>query len=230
MTLLKICGLQQPAQARAVAELGVEAIGVIAVPGSPRHLDPTLRPALFEAVRAARPECRRVLVVADPTAEDLSALRPERGHDVIQLHGTESPQRCSELRQELGLPLWKAIRVRNAAQLEACAAWLGVVDALLLDAWVPDRLGGTGQPIPPEWLEDFAPPLPWWLAGGVTPERAPALLHRLRPTGLDASSGVEDSPGIKNLARVAALVRAVREAADTAAEGSIGEGRGSGAS
>jgi phosphoribosylanthranilate isomerase len=60
---------------------------------------------------------------------------------------------------------------------------------------------------------EFSPSLPWWLAGGVTPERAPALLRQLRPTGLDASSGVEDAPGLKNLARVAALVEAVRNAA-----------------
>jgi phosphoribosylanthranilate isomerase len=99
-----------------------------------------------------------------------------------------------------------------------------VVDALLLDAWLPDRLGGTGHPIPPEWLVDFCPILPWWLAGGVTPERAPALLRELRPTGLDASSGVEDAPGLKNLPRVAALVEAVRGAAP----GGTGDGSGSG--
>lgn len=226
MTLLKICGLRQPLQARAVAELGVEAIGVIAVPGSPRYLEASLRPALFEAVGAVRPDCRRVLVVADPTEADLPALQPGRGHDLIQLHGGESPQRCRELRQRLGLPLWKAVRVRSPAQLQACSAWLGVVDALLLDAWVPDQLGGTGHPIPPEWLADFAPPLPWWLAGGITPERAQGLLARLRPTGLDASSGVEDAPGEKNLSRVAALVQAVRHGGPAAA-GALGGGRGS---
>ncbi len=212
MTLLKICGLRQPSQARAVAELGVDAIGVIAVPGSPRYLDPHLRPTLFEAVRLARPDCRRVLVVADPSDTDLEALEPQRGHDVIQLHGQESPERCLALRRRFGLPLWKALRVRDSRQLEGCHLWRGVVDALLLDAWVPDRLGGTGHPIPPEWLGEFAPPLAWWLAGGVTPERAADLLAQLGPTGLDASSGVEDAPGVKNLARVAALVAAVRDA------------------
>lgn len=213
MTLLKICGLRQPLQAQAVAELGVDAIGVIAVHGSPRHLEPTLRPALFQAVRQARPQCQRVLVVADPGPDDLAALEPERGHTVIQLHGDESPELCLALRERFGLPLWKALRVRHPDQLEACHAWSGVVDALLLDAWLPGQLGGTGQPIPPEWLVEFSPSLPWWLAGGVTPERAPALLRQLRPTGLDASSGVEDAPGLKNLARVAALVEAVRNAA-----------------
>jgi phosphoribosylanthranilate isomerase len=210
VTLLKICGLRHPNQARAVAALGVDAVGVIAVPGSPRHLDPELRPALFAAVHQERPQCRRVLVVADPCEADLPALQADRGHDVVQLHGAESPERCSDLRERLGLPLWKALRVRGPEQLQACQQWSGVVDALLLDAWVPDQLGGTGHPIPPEWLESFSPPLPWWLAGGITPERAPLLLQRLRPTGLDASSGVEDAPGEKNLARVAALVEAVR--------------------
>ncbi|MEB3254805.1 MAG: phosphoribosylanthranilate isomerase [Synechococcaceae cyanobacterium] len=213
MTQLKICGLRHPEQARAVAALGVDAIGVIAVPGSPRHLDAALRPALFAAIEAERPACRRVLVVADPSDDDLPALLPKWGHTVLQLHGQETPERCAVLRERLGLPVWKALRVREPAQLEGCAAWLGVVDALLLDAWVPGSLGGTGQPIPPHWLASFAPPVPWWLAGGVTPERVPDLLARLRPTGLDASSGVEDAPGEKNLARIAGLLAAVREAA-----------------
>jgi phosphoribosylanthranilate isomerase len=213
VTQLKICGLRHPGQARAVAALGADAIGVIAVPGSPRHLEAALRPALFAAIEAERPACQRVLVVADPSDADLPALRPEQGHNVLQLHGQESPERCAALRERLALPVWKALRVREPLQLQGWGAWLGAVDALLLDAWVPGSLGGTGQPIPPDWLLSFAPPMPWWLAGGVTPERAPALLARLRPSGLDASSGVEDAPGEKNLARVAALVAAVHEAA-----------------
>ena len=117
MTLLKICGLRHPDQARAVAALGVDAIGVIAVSGSPRHLDASLRPALFEAVHGQRPECQRVLVVADPSEADLPALRAERGHNVVQLHGGESPERCAALRELVGLPLWKAVRVRGPEEL-----------------------------------------------------------------------------------------------------------------
>ncbi len=214
MTLLKICGLRRPDQAQAVAELGVDAIGVIAVPGSPRYLEPPLRPALFAAVRRVRPGCRRVLVVADPGDADLAALEPQQGHDVIQLHGQETPEQCLALRRRFGLPLWKALRLRDPRLLESCDAWRGVVDGLLLDAWLPGQLGGTGQPIPPEWLADFAPPLPWWLAGGISPERVPALLAKLRPTGLDASSGVEEAPGVKNLARVAELLAAVRSGSE----------------
>lgn len=210
--LLKVCGLREPGQARAVAALGADAVGVIGVPASPRWLEPASRPALFAAVAAERPACLRVLVVADPADADLSLLDPAQGgHGVVQLHGGESVARCAELRQLVsGVRWWKALRIRSASDLAAAAAYAQVVDALLLDAWVPDRLGGTGHPIPPEWLAEFSPPLPWWLAGGITPERAPSLLQRLRPAGLDASSGVEDAPGEKNLDRVAALVAAVR--------------------
>lgn len=202
---LKICGLRRPDQALAIAALGVDAIGVIGVPSSPRFLDACGRAALFQELAAAVPECRRVLVVADPGARDVEELRPQRGHDVLQLHGRESPQRCAELRTSLGLEIWKALRVRSPEDLRRAAEFEGVVDALLLDAWTADQLGGTGRRLPLEWLEDFSPPMPWWLAGGVTPEVVGEILKCLRPDGLDVSSGVEDAPGEKNLERARAL-------------------------
>lgn len=212
--LLKVCGLRQPAQAAAVAALGTDAIGVIAVPQSPRWLEPQLRPALFEAVRGASSTCFGVLVVADPTDGELDALGPAAGHQVLQLHGAETPQRCAELRQALGpdLKLWKALRIRSEADLAEAQAYAPVVDALLLDAWVPDQLGGTGHRIPIDWLSGFCSPLPWWLAGGLNPDRvAPALraLQHRPPSGLDVSSGVERAPGDKDLAKVQQLVAAL---------------------
>lgn len=210
--LLKICGLRTAEQAAAVARLGADAIGVIAVESTPRFLEAELRPDVFGAVQAAAPTCQRVLVVADPDARQLPELEAGRGHTVVQLHGAETPERCRQLRQKLGCALWKALRIRSAADLERASDYAGVVDALLLDAWVPDQLGGSGHRIPIEWLEDFAPPLPWWLAGGMRADRVASVLARLSPTGLDASSGVERSPGDKDLLQVAALVAAVREA------------------
>ena len=212
--LLKVCGLRLAQQAAAVAALGADAIGVIAVPQSPRWLAPEHRLALFEAVGAARPGCLGVLVVADPAEAELPQLGPAAGHQVLQLHGGETPQRCAELRERLGpeLILWKALRIRRQADLELAEAYATVVDALLLDAWVPDQLGGTGHRIPIEWLEGFRPALPWWLAGGITPERLPGALQALKaalPAGVDASSGVERAPGDKDLDRVAQLVAAV---------------------
>jgi phosphoribosylanthranilate isomerase len=206
---LKICGLRQNDQAAAVAALGVQALGVIGVRQSPRWLAPEQRPALFAAMAAANPACLGVLVVADPTEGELDALAPGRGHQVLQLHGRESPERCSELKQRLGLTLWKALRIRSAADLERARAFEGVVDGLLLDAWVADQLGGTGQAIPIDLLATFRPGLPWWLAGGIAAERVAPIWQRIKPDGLDASSAVERAPGDKVLSRVADLVTAV---------------------
>jgi phosphoribosylanthranilate isomerase len=203
---LKICGLRDPGQAAALAALGVDAIGVIAVAGSPRYVSAAERPGLFAAVRAVAPACQGVLVVADPDPADWSDLDPGRGHHVIQLHGQESPRLCQQLRRQFGCQLWKALRLRSPDDLQRAEAYAGVVDALLLDAWAPGQLGGTGRSFPLTWLRDWTAPLPWWLAGGVRAERVPELLSRVWPTGLDASSGVEHSPGNKDLAKVRELL------------------------
>jgi phosphoribosylanthranilate isomerase len=211
---LKVCGLRQIDQAVHVAAGGADAIGVIAVPHSPRWLEPADRPALFSAIAREAPACLGVLVVADPEDGDLPQLGPQAGHHVLQLHGSESPERCAELRQVLGpdLALWKALRIRSPEDLQLAHHYAEVVEALLLDAWVPDQLGGTGHRIPVEWLTGFQPALPWWLAGGLNPERAPLALKALAaapPAGLDVSSGVELAPGVKDLDRVDQLLAAM---------------------
>ncbi|MEB3199387.1 MAG: phosphoribosylanthranilate isomerase [Synechococcaceae cyanobacterium] len=202
---VKICGLTREDQAGAVARLGADAIGVIGVPGSPRWVAPDGRARLFAAAAAARPDCFGVLVVADPEDGELAWLGAAGGHRVLQLHGQESPERCAELRRRLDVGLWKALRIRSPQDLERVKAYSDVVDGLLLDAWVPGQLGGSGQAIPLPWLRAFRPALPWWLAGGLTPERLPAVLTAVQPDGLDLSSGVEEAPGLKNLERVAQL-------------------------
>lgn len=203
---LKICGLRRSDQAQAIASLGVSAIGVIGVRSSPRYLDAAARSQLFKGLAEAFPGCRRVLVVADPDAREVAELGRHPGHDVLQLHGGESPRRCSELRASLGLEIWKALRIRSPDDLRRAADYADSVDALLLDAWAVDQLGGTGRRLPIEWLDGFTATVPWWLAGGVTPEAAPEILRRVNPDGLDVSSGVENAPGDKNLERVRELV------------------------
>ena len=211
--LLKICGLMQPQQAAAIAALGVDAIGVIAVPGSPRFVAHPQRAALFEAARSSHGGIAAVVVVADPDNSGLAQLGPGQGHDVVQLHGSETPERCRQLRRQLpGTQLWKALRIRTPADLEQARAYRDCVDAVLLDAWVEGVLGGTGKRLPHEWLTAFDPGLPWWLAGGMNPDNTAAVLKTLQPSGIDASSGVEHSPGDKDLRRVAALLAAVRAA------------------
>ena len=129
---LKICGLMQPAQAASVARLGANAIGVIAARPSARFLAPELRPALWKAVEHSNPQCCRVLVVVNPSDSELDTLRPEQGHQLLQLHGEETPERCQQLREELGLPLWKALRIRSAADLKRAETYSAVVDLSLI--------------------------------------------------------------------------------------------------
>ena len=207
-TRLKICGLRDPHQAAAIAAMGVDAIGVVAVPGSPRFLAVEERPALFAAARGGQAGVVGVLVTADPGVLEVPTLLPGHGHHIVQLHGSESVERCQFLRRQLGpeMGLWKALRIRAKEDLRRAQAYADVVDALLLDAWAPDQLGGTGQSIPLDWLEGFSPALPWWLAGGLTPETVAAVLEVCHPDGVDASSGVEERPGWKNLERVRQLV------------------------
>jgi phosphoribosylanthranilate isomerase len=87
---------------------------------------------------------------------------------------------------------------------------------LLLDAWVADQLGGTGQRLPLEWLQGFNPGVPWWLAGGIASHTIADILSQVRPDGLDVSSAVEKSPGDKDLQGVADLVRVVHHYNDAA--------------
>jgi phosphoribosylanthranilate isomerase len=213
MPQLKVCGLRLPEQAAAIAALGVDAIGVIAVSSSPRHVPAPERPALFAAARGVNPGCRGVLVVADPADHALEPLQGSHGHQIVQLHGAETPERCANLRERLpGVALWKALRIRHADDLHQVARYAGVVDAVLLDAWAQGVLGGTGQRLPLDWLEGFSPAVPWWLAGGIAADTASAALRRVRPFGLDASSALEISPGVKDLERVRQLVAVVSAA------------------
>ena len=206
---LKICGLRDPAQAAQVASLGVTAIGVIGVPTSPRYVPVPQRQDLWSAIAAVNPSTERVLVVADPDAQTISAMAADQGASVVQLHGQESPEQCLALKRQLQRPIWKALRIRQPQDLALAERYADVVDALLLDAWVPDQLGGSGARIPIEWLDGFSPRRPWWLAGGVSASGVQDILQQLRPDGLDASSSVERAPADKDLDKVRALVAAV---------------------
>jgi phosphoribosylanthranilate isomerase len=216
LPLLKICGLRQPDQAAAIAAMGVAAIGVIAVEASPRFVVAEQRAELFAAAKTARRACLGVVVVADPQPADLAWLGSDHGHDILQLHGQESPERCQELRQSLGVKVWKALRLRDPADLNQAADYADHVDGLLLDAWVADQLGGTGQRLPLEWLQGFNPGVPWWLAGGIASHTIADILSQVRPDGLDVSSAVEKSPGDKDLEGVADVARVVHHYSDAA--------------
>jgi phosphoribosylanthranilate isomerase len=143
----------------------------------------------------------------------------------LQLHGQESPEFCQQVRTTYPhLRLMKAFRIRDAADLAAIAPYETVVDRVLLDAYHPHVLGGTGQTLDWGALSAFRPRCPWVLAGGLTPDNVATALGQLTPDGIDLSSGVESAPGRKDLSQVARLFGAI--AAATAAhpqEPSVGK-------
>ncbi len=213
---VKICGLTTVEQAEAVAALGASAIGVIGVEASPRFVPEPERRALFKSLQQHHPSVERVWVVADLDDDSLSAaLQGEGAPSVVQLHGEESAERCRDLRRRHAqTQWWKALRLRAPAQLLKLIDYAGCVDALLLDAWSPDQLGGTGHRLNLDWLHQVdhhcTKTCPWWLAGGISAEWVPDLLAQVHPHGLDASSRLEISPGVKELAKVKALIDATR--------------------
>lgn len=204
---VKICGLMTPEQTVAVARHGASAIGFICVPASPRYVPleqlGTLATALITQGYGA---VERVGVVADADWEGLQGIAASGHVTALQLHGQESPALCQRLRATYPeLTLIKAFRIRRQEDLGAIAPYYPVVDRILLDAYHPHLLGGTGHTLPWEQLQAFRPPLPWILAGGLTPDNVQTALGQLQPNGIDLSSGVETCPGHKDLSQVAHL-------------------------
>lgn len=200
---VKICGITKPDQGKAIASLGANALGFICVPASPRYV--TSRQIL--AVREQLPEnVERIGVFANSTIVEIEQVVGEADLTGVQLHGDESPDFCAQLRQVLPqVEIIKALRVKNAQALEQVDIYTSYVDTLLLDAYDPQQLGGTGKTLDWDTLQEFSPKCSWLLAGGLTPDNILSALSQVRPNGIDLSSGVERNPGDKDLSKVSQL-------------------------
>lgn len=201
---VKICGLTQPEQAIAIAHMGVSALGFISVPHSPRYVPAAV---IADICRQLPPSVLTVAVVANLDVEELAHLVTTTGVQAVQLHGRESADFCQQVRHALpNIVLVKALRVQSAATLAEIPTYAPIVDRILLDAYHPQQLGGTGQPFDWTLLKALQVPCPWWLAGGITPENCRQAIAQTHPQGIDLASGVESRPGVKDLGRVAALL------------------------
>jgi len=204
---LKICGLTRLDQAQAVARLGVAALGFICVPSSPRYLAPEM---LQQLTAALGPWVFKVGVFANEPLGDLIEVVQACGLNGVQVHGDESPSYCRDLGAALpNCEIIRALRLRSLDQLQELEAYWPHISAVLLDAYQPHQLGGTGQKLDWTSLVGFDPPKPWILAGGLTPENVREALGLLQPDGLDVSSGVEVAPGDKDLGRVEQFLKLV---------------------
>ena len=154
---VKICGLTTVAQADAIAAMGAKAIGVIGVAATPRFIPEQQRRELFAHLHHRHPSVDRVWVVADLDDAQLNeALGGEGTPTVVQLHGNETPERCSTLRlRHPQTRWWKALRLRQPEDLDCLQRYDACVDALLLDAWSAEQLGGTGHRLDLSWLRNW---------------------------------------------------------------------------
>jgi phosphoribosylanthranilate isomerase len=194
---IKICGITTIEQGLAIAQKGATDLGFICVPSSPRYLNLT---RLVEIVSGLVHEVNTVGVFADFSVATIAHVVGLTNLASVQLHGTESVEFCQALRQALPeTEIIKAWRVRSDQDFAMIQTYSDVVDVLLLDAYHPDALGGTGQTLDWQQLLMFQPAVPWFLAGGLSPDNICTALSQLQPAGIDLSSGVEVSPGDKNL-------------------------------
>jgi phosphoribosylanthranilate isomerase len=197
---VKVCGLTVPEEARACAELGVWAIGVVLAAESPRRVDA----ARAAEVMAAVPDgVARVGVFVAPPPAEVAAVAALAGLTHVQLHDGDP----GEVRRATGLPVIEGVRVSGTDALRRARE--SAAELVLLDAAVPGRHGGTGRSFDWGLLELEPLGRPFALAGGLRPETVADAVMRLRPAAVDVSSGVESSPGRKDIALVRAFVAAV---------------------
>lgn len=206
---IKICGICQPDQGQAIAALGIKTLGFICVTSSPRYVTVNQVRQILEKLP---PDIQTIGVFADASLETIEQVVLETGFTGIQLHGNESPEFCRAVKQALpNREIIKALRIQSAESLQKAIAYYSVIDTLLLDAYHPQQLGGTGKTLPWNDLKNFQPPCPWLLAGGLNPDNVLTALESLHPDGIDLSSGVERSPGDKDLEKVYQLLKNLKK-------------------
>ena len=200
---VKICGITKPEQGGAIAQLGATALGFICVATSPRYVTPAQIRAIVEQLFVT---VDLIGVFVNASCEEICQAVAVAGLTGIQLHGNESLEFCRQLRQLLpSQEIIKALRVKTSEDLIQADIYASIVDTLLLDAYHPQILGGTGKTLDWKSLQQFAPKCPWFLAGGLTPDNILEALSQIHPSGIDLSSGVEFAPGDKDLDKVSQL-------------------------
>lgn len=209
---VKICGLSTPEMIQVAVAAGASHIGFMFYERSPRNVTiahaAELRTLLPKTVQAVA-----VLVNPDDVLIDDIAARVKP--DLLQLHGSETPERVADIKARTGLPVMKVISVADAADVAAADIYEKVADLLLFDAKPPKSMANAlpgGNAVSFDWslIADADPKLPWMLSGGLTPDNVADALAKTGARMVDVSSGVEDAPGQKNEALIRAFVKAAQ--------------------
>jgi len=212
-TLVKICGLTSEEQALQIAKLGVNAIGIISVEESPRYVSAELKKKIFKTLESFHPEIDRVSVLQNcPVDLIIKNFLGNPSETIIQLHGDEDLDYCKKIREKIpNIGLWKAFRIKTEKDLDKIQPFENFVDAILLDSWNEKTYGGSGEKINSILLKNLQFSKPWWLAGGISIEWIDEILTDFKPDGLDISSSIEISPGLKDIKKTDDLLKFLRK-------------------
>ena len=209
-TRVKICGLRDAAMLDAAVQAGAAYVGLVFFEKSPRNVTLAQAAALAAIVPAG---VAKVALVVDADDAQLDALLAQVPVDILQLHGSETPARVTEVKARYGLPVMKAVGVAGPDDLAALDIYAQVADQLLVDAKPPkgaDLPGGNGLAFDWRLIAGRRWPVPWMLAGGLTPANVAQAVALTGAGQVDVSSGVESAPGVKDAALIAAFCAALR--------------------
>jgi len=208
-TLIKICGLTSEEQALQVAKLGAHAIGIISVEQSPRYISAETKKNIFTTLERLYPKIERVSVVQNcPIDLIIQNFLGKPSETIIQLHGDEDIDYCKEIRKKIpNIGLWKAFRIKTEKDIDKIKPFEDFVDAILLDSWNKETYGGSGKKIKYSYLKSLQFSKPWWLAGGISIEWVDKIQTEIKPDGIDISSSIETSPGLKDIKKTKELFK-----------------------
>lgn len=207
---IKICGISTEDTLEAALDAGADVVGFVSFPKSPRHVEPDRLAALAAKVGG---RARIALLTVDADDALLTALTAVAAPHILQLHGSETPERVAELKERYGREIWKAVAISEASDLARAEPYWEVADRVLFDAKPPKGSvlpGGNGVAFDWGLLAGLDPRRPFVLSGGLNPGNVAEALRATAAPVLDVSSGVESAPGVKDPERIAAFITAAR--------------------
>jgi phosphoribosylanthranilate isomerase len=212
MVAAKICGLRTPETVNAAVDGGADLIGFNFFTRTPRYVEPAAAAALGRNLPRSVVKTGRFVDDDDARSAAILAAVPL---DLLQLHGSETPERVAAIRAKFGLPVMKVIKVRSAADIARAADFEAVADRLLFDAQPPAEMKNAmpgGNAVSFDWtlLQGFRSRVPWMLSGGLTPANVAEAVRQSGAPAVDVSSGVEDRPGEKNVNKIKDFLGATR--------------------
>lgn len=201
--IIKVCGMREPGNIREAEQAGVDWMGFICYPRSPRFV--ARRPAYLPRY------VRRIGVFVNARQEEIMRRADELGLHGIQLHGSETPELCRHI-QATGLQVIKAFAVSRTEGLACTEAYADCCDYFLFDTPSPSH-GGSGRTFDWQLLDEYQGRVPFLLSGGLTPASLPGLLrfHHPRWAGIDLNSGFETAPAVKNCTVLSTFIHELKE-------------------